>query len=221
MPPAHPVAAPERQRDPERTKAEILDVAAREFARQGYDGARVDEIAALTRTTKRMIYYYFGGKEQLYVAVLERAYTEVRTAEAAIDVEHLAPVEAIRKLAELTYDHHHDHPDFIRLVSIENIHLARHLRTSEVLVNLGAPVIDLIKRILTAGKNSGDFVTEVDAVDVHMMISSFCVFSVANQHTFHALFDRDLAAESHRVHYRQMIGEMVVAYLTGVGRKPT
>jgi hypothetical protein len=136
-------------------------------------------------------------------------------------VAHLAPVEAIRKLAELTYDHHHDHPDFIRLVSIENIHLARHLRTSEVLVNLGAPVIDLIKRILMAGKDSGDFVTEVDAVDVHMMISSFCVFSVANQHTFHALFDRDLAAESHRVHYRQMIGEMVVAYLTGVGRKPT
>src|SRR6188474_3184132 len=156
--PVAPTSTPERQRDAERTRGEILDAATAEFAERGYDGARVDEIAALTRTTKRMIYYYFGGKEQLYVAVLERAYTEVRTAEAAIDVEHLAPVEAIRKLAELTYDHHHDHPDFIRLVSIENIHRARHLRTSEVLVNLGAPVIDLIKRILTAGKNSGDFV---------------------------------------------------------------
>ncbi|ROO87187.1 TetR family transcriptional regulator [Actinocorallia herbida] len=212
----HP--APGRQRDPARTRAEILDVAAREFARLGYDGARVDEIAALTRTTKRMIYYYFGGKEQLFVAVLERAYTEVRSAEAGIDVAHLAPVEAIRRLAELTYDHHHGHPDFIRLVSIENIHLAEHLRTSEVLANLGAPAIDLISRILAAGTASGDFTTDADAVDVHMMISAFCVFAVANQHTFQALFDRDLTAEADRDRYRRMIGEMVVAYLTGGGR---
>ncbi|WP_344826046.1 TetR/AcrR family transcriptional regulator [Actinocorallia longicatena] len=215
---ARPASAPERQRDPERTRTEILDVAAREFARLGYDGARVDEIAALTRTTKRMIYYYFGGKEQLFVAVLERAYTEVRKAEAAIDVDHLAPLDAIRRLAELTYDHHLDHQDFIRLVSIENVHEAQHLRTSEVLANLGAPAIDLITRILTAGKADGSFTTDVDAIDVHMMISSFCVFSVANRHTFQTLFDRDLAGADRRAHYRTMIGEMVVAYLTGVGR---
>ena len=214
-----PVAPPDRQRDAERTKAEILDVAAQEFARQGYDGARVDEIAALTRTTKRMIYYYYGGKAQLYVAVLERAYAEVRSAEAAIDVAHLAPVDAIRRLAELTFDHHQAHPDFIRLVSIENIHRAEHLRTSEALANLGAPVIDLITRILAAGKADGDFVTEADPIDVHMMISSFCVFNVANQHTFRALFDRDLVAERHRAHYRQMIGDMIVAYLRGGGKQ--
>jgi AcrR family transcriptional regulator len=212
-----PVAPAERQRDAERTKAEILDVAAREFAKQGYDGARVDEIAALTRTAKRMIYYYYGGKEQLYVAVLERAYTEVRSAEARIDVADLAPVDAIRRLAELTFDHHHSHPDFIRLVGIENIHRAEHLRTSEVLANLGTPVIDLISRILAAGKDSGAFVTEADAIDVHMMISSFCVFHLANQHTFSALFARDLAAEKHRARYRQMIGDMIVAYLRGGG----
>ncbi|HEV7934889.1 MAG TPA: TetR/AcrR family transcriptional regulator, partial [Actinomadura sp.] len=126
-------ASGERRRDADRTKAEILEIAQREFARHGYAGARVDEIAALMRTTKRMIYYYFGGKEQLYIAVLEKAYTEVRTAESAIDVEHLAPVEAIRTLAELTFDHHDAHQDFIKLVSIENIHRAEHLRKSEVL----------------------------------------------------------------------------------------
>jgi AcrR family transcriptional regulator len=211
------VAPPDRQRDAERTKAEILDVAAQEFARQGYDGARVDEIAALTRTAKRMIYYYYGGKAQLYVAVLERAYAQVRSAEAAIDVTDLAPVDAIRRLAELTFDHHQAHPDFIRLVSIENIHRAEHLRTSEALANLGAPVIDLISRILAAGTAAGDFRTEADATDVHMMISAFCVFNVANQHTFRALFDRDLAAEQHRTRYRQMIGDLVVAYLSGAG----
>ena len=110
-----------RQRDPERTRREILDVAVREFARHGYSGARVDEIAARTRTTKRMIYYYFGGKEQLYIAALEHAYSEVRNAERRLDVEHLDPLAAIRRIAELTLDHHESHPDFISLVANENI----------------------------------------------------------------------------------------------------
>jgi AcrR family transcriptional regulator len=203
-----------RQRDAERTRAEILDVAMREFSRQGYDGARVDEIAALTRTTKRMIYYYFGGKEQLYIAVLERAYSEIRAAEATIDVAHLAPVEAIRTLAELTFDHHDAHPDFIRLVSIENIHRAEHLRKSDLLVNLGAPVLDLISRILAAGRASGDFVAPADALDLHLMISAFCFFRVANQHTFGALFGRDLTDPDYREKQRRMVGDTVVAYLT-------
>lgn len=208
-----------RRRDADRTRAEILEVAQREFARQGYAGARVDEIAALMRTTKRMIYYYFGGKENLYIAVLEKAYAEVRSAESAIDVEHLAPVEAIRTLAELTFDHHDAHHDFIKLVSIENIHRAEHLKRSEALVNLGTPVTDLIGRILDAGRASGDFVTPADAVDVHMMISSFCFFRIANQHTFGALFGRDLTAPEHRARHRRMVGEMTVAYLRGGGAR--
>ncbi|MGH3378784.1 MAG: TetR/AcrR family transcriptional regulator [Actinoallomurus sp.] len=214
--PATPASA-ERRRDADRTRAEILEVAQREFARQGYAGARVDEIAALIRTTKRMIYYYFGGKENLYIAVLEKAYAEVRAAESTIDVEHLAPVEAIRTLAELTFDHHDAHQDFIKLVSIENIHRAEYLQQSEVLANLGTPVTDLISRILAAGRASGAFTAPADAVDVHMMISSFCFFRIANQHTFGALFGRDLTAPEHRERHRAMVGEMTVAYLTGAG----
>ncbi|GAA3974790.1 TetR/AcrR family transcriptional regulator [Actinomadura viridis] len=217
--PLTPASSGERRRDAERTRAEILDIAQREFARHGYAGARVDDMAALMRTTKRMIYYYFGNKEKLYISVLEKAYTEVRTAEATIDVQHLAPVEAIRTLAELTFDHHDAHQDFIKLVSIENIHQAEHLRRSEVLVNLGTPVAGLISQILDAGRARGDFVTEADAVDVHMMISSFCFFRIANQHTFGALFGRDLTAPEHRDRHREMLGEMIVAYLTGAGRR--
>ncbi|MFC4014105.1 TetR family transcriptional regulator [Nonomuraea purpurea] len=204
-----------RRRDADRTKAEILAVAQREFARNGYAGARVDEIAELMRTTKRMIYYYFGSKEHLYIAVLEKAYTEVRQVERTLDVEHLAPVEAIRTLAELTFDHHDAHREFIKLVAIENIHQAEHIRKSEVLANLGTPVLDLISRILDAGRARGDFVTEADAIDVHMMISAFCVFRVANQHTFGALFGRDMTAPEHRARLRRMVGEMVVGYLRG------
>ena len=100
----------DRQRDPERTRQEILDVALTEFARNGYSGRRVDEIAARTRTTKRMIYYYFTSKEQLYIAVLERAYSTARDAERQLDVDYLEPVSAIRTLAELTFDHHESHP---------------------------------------------------------------------------------------------------------------
>ena len=204
---------PGRQRDAERTRLEILEVATREFADQGFAGARVDEIAAQTRTTKRMIYYYFGGKERLFVAVLERAYATIRAAEQTIDVDHLDPVAAIRRLAELTFDHHESHPDFIRLVSIENIHRARHIAGREEFAGQNSPVIELIEDILARGRREGAFTREVDAVDLHMMISAFCVFRVGNRHTFGAIFDRDLTDPGRRDHYRRMLGDMVVEYL--------
>ena len=209
-----PVAEQRRQRDAALTRNEILEIATQEFAEQGYSGARVDQIAAQTHTTKRMIYYYFGSKEQLYVAVLEQAYGAIRTAEQQIDVEHLDPVSAIRRLAELTFDHHESHPQFIRLVSIENIHRAKHLERSERLATLNQPAIELIARILDRGRASGAFTRSVDAVDLHMMISAFCVFRVANRHTFGAIFNRDLTSRALREHYREMLADMIVAYLT-------
>jgi AcrR family transcriptional regulator len=205
-------AEAERQRDPARTQAEILDVATREFAEHGYSGARVDEIAERTRTTKRMLYYYFESKEGLYTAVLERAYAQIRAAEQTVDVEHLDPVAAIRRLAELTFDHHEAHPDFIRLVSIENIHRAEHMRASRRFAVLNSPAIDRIARILERG--DGVFTRDADAVDVHMLISSFCVFRVANRHTWSTLFGRDLLDPATRERYRTMLGDLVVDYLT-------
>jgi AcrR family transcriptional regulator len=192
-----------RERDPERTRAEILEVATREFATHGYAGARVDEMAALMRTTKRMIYYYFGGKEQLFIAVLEHAYTAIRRAERHVDVDGLDPASAIRRVAELTFDHHESHPDFIRLVSIENIHRAEHMAKSPA-------IAELVQR----GRADGVFRDDVDAVDVHMMISAFCVFRVANRHTFGTLFDRDLTDPALRERYRTMLGDMVIDYLS-------
>jgi AcrR family transcriptional regulator len=209
-----------RRRDAARTQKEILDVATREFADRGFAGARVDEIAARTRTTKRMIYYYFGGKEQLYIAVLERAYATAREAEAEVDVDHLDPLAAIRLLVELTFDHHESHPEFIRLVSIENIHHAEHMAKSPAIAELGSPAIDLLAEILDRGRTAGVFRDDVDAVDLHMMISAFCVFRVANRHTFGTLFDRDLTDPSLRERYRTMLGDMVIDYLSvpGPGR---
>jgi len=204
---------PGRRRDAARTKREILHVASREFADHGFAGARVDDIAEQTRTTKRMIYYYFGGKEQLFVAVLERAYAAIRAEEQTIEVDHLEPTAAIRQLAELTFDHHESHPDFIRLVSIENIHRATHIAGAKDFAGQNTPVIALIERILERGRADGSFTRDIDAVDLHMMISAFCVFRVANRHTFGAIFDRDLLDPRLRDRYRRMLGDMVVDYL--------
>ena len=210
---------PERRRDAERTRGELLDVATEEFAARGFTGARVDEIAERTHTTKRMIYYYFGSKRGIYLAVLERAYAGIRTLEQQLDVDHLDPARAMRALAELTFDHHESHPDFVRLVAIENIHRAEHLRQSEALAGLAAPAVDVLGGILERGRVAGLFRTDVDALDVHMVISAFCIFRTANQHTFQAVFDRDLLDPDRREHYRRMVGDLVVEYLTAhVGR---
>lgn len=213
--------SPERLRDAERTRAEILDVATAEFAERGYSGARVDEIADRTRTTKRMIYYYFGGKEPLYIAVLERAYSQLRDAEQTLDVDHLDPLRAMRELAELTFDHHERHPEFLRLVAIENIHRAEHIKRSSVLTSINTRAVNLIARILQRGREQGAIRRAVDPLDVHMLISAFCVFRVANRHTFQAIFGRNLGDRSRRSHYRAMLGDLVVSYLTTDAELPT
>jgi TetR/AcrR family transcriptional regulator len=204
-------ATPEKLRDAKRTRAEILRVATHEFAERGYAGARVDEIALRTRTTKRMIYYYFGGKEQLYIAVLEEAYTAARIREQEIDLSGLDAVSALRRLAERTFDNHVANQDFIRLVSIENIHRAKYLRQLPEADNLSLPILGLIDDVLRAGRADGEFRDGVDATDVHLAISAFCVFPVANRHTFGYLFGRDLLNPARAEHYRTMLGDMIVA----------
>src|ERR1044072_6203598 len=179
-----------REPAPEQTRREILDVATTAFAEKGLSGARVDEIAARTRTTKRMIYYYFESKEGLYAAVLEAAYATIRPKERTIELDRLDPVAAIRRLAELTFDHHESHPEFIRLVAIENIHRAEHLAGRENFAGENSRAIELIEAILERGRADGSFTRDIDAVDVHMMISAFCVFRVANRHTIGAIFDQ-------------------------------
>ncbi|MDL5156264.1 TetR/AcrR family transcriptional regulator [Actinomycetospora termitidis] len=208
-----------RQRDAERTRAEILDVATEEFSTRGLAGARVDEIAARTRTTKRMLYYYFGSKDGLYLAVLERAYLGIRALESHLAVDGLPPTAALRRLCDLTFDHHEAHPDFIRLVSIENIHHAEHLRASPIRSGLSGPALDVLERILARGRDAGLFRDDVDALDIHLLISSFCIFRTANRHTIAAIFDRDMLDPDRRDHYRRMLADLVVEFLTAhVGR---
>lgn len=202
-----------RTNDPERTKRDILEVAMAEFASEGYSGARVDAIAARTRTSKRMIYYYFGGKEQLYLAVLEEAYRSIRALEDQLDIASCDAREGLRRLIEATFDHDERNPNFIRLVSIENIHHGKHLKQNLQLRQLNASVIATLDGILKRGRAEGTFRDDVDAIDLHLAISSYCFFRVANRHTFGALFDRDLSEPKVLAKSRTQIVEMILAWL--------
>ncbi|QOZ79209.1 TetR/AcrR family transcriptional regulator [Bradyrhizobium sp. CCBAU 53351] len=206
-----------RTNDPERTKRDILEVAMAEFASEGYSGARVDAIAARTRTSKRMIYYYFGGKEQLYLAVLEEAYRSIRALEDQLDIASCDAREGLRRLIEATFDHDERNPNFIRLVSIENIHHGKHLKQNLQLRQLNASVIATLDGILKRGRAEGVFRDDVDAIDLHLAISSYCFFRVANRHTFGALFDRDLSEPKVLAKSRTQIVEMILAWLGAKG----
>jgi AcrR family transcriptional regulator len=204
---------PRRRRAPERTRADILDAAIAEFSEKGFDGGRVDDIAARTRTTKRMIYYYFGGKEQLYAAVLERMYGGMRDAEAALRLDALPPADALRRLVEVTFDHHAAHPEFVRLVSVENIHEARNVVASPTIRARNAAVIGTLQALLARGTKAGAFRKGIDALDLHMLISSFCFYRVSNRHTLAAIFGRDLLAPATLAAHRRMITEAVLRYV--------
>ncbi len=206
-------APKKRQLDAERTRRDIVAVAREEFAEHGLSGARVDAIAARTQTTKRMIYYYFGSKEGLYLAVLEEAYAGIRSVEQDLALDSLAPEEAIRRLVEFTFDYQEAHPDFIRLVSIENIHHGKYLAQSDAIRALNSTVIDVIARILDRGRQAGVFRTDLAPVDLHLLVSAFCFFRVSNRYTFGALFAQDFSAPESRRQHKQMIVEAVLRLL--------
>jgi len=207
--------APTRRNDPVRTKRDILAVATKEFADHGLSGARVDAIAARTRTTKRAIYYYFGSKEALYIAVLEKAYGDIRAVEAGLHLEDLEPEAAIRKLVDYTITYHEENPDFARLVSIENIHRAEHLTVSESIQNLNVAIIRITEDIVRRGREQGIFRVDADPVDLHMLISAFCFFRVSNRYTFGAIFNQDFSLPECLEKHKQMIGDAVLSWLKG------
>ncbi len=206
-------AAESRTNDPERTMAGILEVATREFASKGLSGARIDEIAAATATSKRMIYYYFGGKEGLYVSVLEEAYRCIRQIEAELHLEDLPPEDALRRLVGFTFDYQLDNPDFIRLVMNENMHRGEFLAQSKSIQQLNVPVIDAVRGVYQRGVEAGVFRKDIDPVDLHLSISALCFFNVSNRHTVSLIFKRDLESPRAIGARRDSIIEMVVRFV--------
>ncbi|MFZ2997448.1 TetR/AcrR family transcriptional regulator [Sphingobium sp.] len=183
-----------RATDAEETRFNILDVATAEFADKGLSGARIDEIAERTNSSKRMIYYYFGGKEGLYRAVLERAYTAVREVDADNQRDHLDAPAALRDVVGATFDYHTQHPEFVRLVMNENILRGAHVGEVPGIKERNRKVIEHLRGILTRGVASAEFRDGIDPVDLHMTISALCFYNVSNRYTFSYGFERDMSS---------------------------
>jgi AcrR family transcriptional regulator len=207
-------AAMRKPKDPEANRARIVAAAIDEFAARGFKGASMDAIAARTHTTRALINYYFGSKEQLYLAVLERVYEEIREAEGNLELHHLTPVEAIRRIVEFTYGYYMTHEGFVRLVVAENQARGRHLRKSRAMRTLNRPIIELLGGVIARGQAQGKFRPDVDPVEIHKAIAALGMFNVTNRHTFGAIFQREMGAKGDVGRRRDIVADMIVSYLT-------
>jgi AcrR family transcriptional regulator len=202
-----------QRRNPARTAEAILKAAEAEFAGKGLGGARIDGIARRAGTNKRMIYHYFGSKVALYLAVLERVYVALRGTEQTLDLEHLAPRDAIAALVRSNIDYRAQHPELISLINNENLHRARHLKKSKLVRKLHSPLIAAIARILRRGAAEGVFRAGVDPVQLYISIAALGYFYCSNNWTLSTIFGRDLMAPRALAARREHMVEMILGYL--------
>ncbi|QRG09150.1 TetR family transcriptional regulator [Xanthobacter dioxanivorans] len=211
-----PRATPAKEvatRDADKTRLKILEAAEVEFARKGLAGARVDLVAEEAGANKRMIYYYFGSKEDLYVAVLERAYTDMRVAEARLDLESLPPVEAITRLVEFKFDYPATHPHIITLLNGENMLGGEYLRRSTRLREMQISLIERLKTLLARGEKEGTVRPGIDPMHLYMTISAVSYFYFSNNPTFSTAFGRDLSTPEERAVRRRHVVDVVTHYI--------
>jgi len=212
-------AAMRKPKAPEVNRAQILLAALDEFAARGFKGASMDAIAARTHTTRALINYYFGSKEGLYLAVLEFVYAEIRQAESQLDLDHLPPVAAIRRYVEFTFNYYLEHEGFVRLVVAENQVRGRHLKKSRAMRTLNRPVVDLLGRVIERGRRERVFRADVEPVEIHMAVAALGMFNMTNQHTFSAIFQRDMGSKGDVRRRRELVADMILCFLTGGATK--
>jgi AcrR family transcriptional regulator len=200
-------------RDPERTRAAILDAATQEFAANGLTGARVDAIAGRARVNKRMIYHYFGDKEGLYLAVLEATYASIRAAEMDLHLTDRDPVDGMRELVLFTWRYFLAHPEFLSLLGTENLHQAAYLKRSKRIRELHSPLVGMISALLERGEKARVFRAGVDPVELYVTIAALGFFYLSNRHTLSTIFGRDLSAPKSIAARGEHIVEVVLDYL--------
>jgi AcrR family transcriptional regulator len=201
------------ERDPERTRAAILQAATEEFTSKGLTGARVDHIARKSGVNKRMIYYYYGDKDGLYLAVLEATYSAIRHAEIGLHLGDRNPVEGMRELIRFTWDYFIEHPEFLSLLANENMHEARFLKQSRKIRDLHSPLVGMITSLLQRGEKDGVFKPGIDPVQLYISIASLGFFYMSNRHTLSTIFGRDLGAPAALQTRGDHIADVVLGYL--------
>jgi len=200
-------------RDPEATREAILTAATDEFAAFGLGGARVDRIAERAGINKRMLYYYFGQKEDLFLAVLERAYEKIRGEEQNLNLTQVEPTEAIRRLIAFTWNYYIENPSFLILLNSENLHRARHLKKSAKVRTLHSPFVATIADVLARGARSGLFRAGIDPIQLYISIAGISYFYLSNNHTLSTIFDRDLMAPKAKLERLSHMTDVVLGYL--------
>jgi AcrR family transcriptional regulator len=203
------------QRDPEGMRLRILEAAKQEFSAHGLAGARVDRIAVNAGANKRMLYYHVGKKDDLYLAVLEGAYEQIRVEERGLDLEHLDPPRAIERLIDFTWNYFIRNPEFLALLNTENLARARHLKRSTKVKSMHSPFVEMIRTVVTRGVESGDFVVAVDPVQLYISIAALCSFYLSNSATLSVIFGRDLLTREAKDERLTHMVALVLAALTG------
>src|SRR6185503_5815955 len=212
--PADRGAAMRKPKAPAANRARIVQAAIEEFAARGFKGASMDAIAARTDTTRALINYYFGAKQGLYIAVLERVYGEIREAESQLDLEHLEPEAAIRRIVEFTYHYYLEHEGFVRIVVAENQARGRHLKKSRAMRTLNRPIIERLAEVIARGQAAGRFRRDVDPVEVHKAIAALGMFNVTNRYTFGSIFQREMGRKGNIARRRELVADLILSYLT-------
>jgi TetR/AcrR family transcriptional regulator len=202
-----------RKRDATATRTRILEAAMEEFAARGLQDTRIEDVASRADVNRRMIYYYFGDKEGLYLASLETVYANLMNEERKIDVDELGPVEAIAELVRLKIDHYTRYPRFISFLNMENLYKARHLKKSKRIAEFKTPFTHVIARVLERGQRTGLFRKNVDPVDLYISICALGYMYFSNQHTLGVIFNRNLTSPASLKRLKETIVDMVTSYL--------
>jgi AcrR family transcriptional regulator len=210
-------APAKRRRDAGATRARILKAAAAEFAQHGFAGGRGERIARRAQSSERMVYYYFGSKDELFRAVLEAAYASLRDAERAVRLDRDDPAAALGQFCRFVWRYYAGHPQFISLLNTENLHRARHLRKSGRLDELVGPVVGLLAELLAEGQARGAFRADVDPADLYVAIAGLGYFRLSNRHTLSAVLGRDMADPRGLERYWEHAARMVGDYLRAPG----
>jgi AcrR family transcriptional regulator len=199
-------------RDTDRSQAAILKAALDEFTEHGFAGGRVDRIAVRAGVNKRLIYYYFGNKDELFLSVLEHTYADIRQAEQGLHLDALEPVEALRTLVTFTWHYFLAHPEFLSLLASENLSRASHLKQSGKIREMHSPLVQLLDRLLERGQAQGLFRAGIDPVQLYISIASLGFFYLANNHTLSVIFGRDLRATDALDERLSHMTDLVVGY---------
>ena len=186
-----------------------------EFAGHGFGGARIEAIAERAGVNKKLIYYYFEGKDELFLDVLEQTYADIRAAERDLHLETSAPLRAIESLVEFTWKHYLAHPEFLALLNSENMLRAGHLKRSRNIRQMNSPLIDVLAVVLARGEQSGELRRGIDPMQLYISIAGLAYFYLSNKHTLGAIFGQDLmreeALEQRLAHMTEVVTSFVRA----------